>query len=298
MTKTRIALLGGDNRELILLESLMKNSDYEVFCYGQPAELLPSGLLPSESLAATLKNADILILPLAGVSQYGMVFNVFGQLLKLDADDLSLMSEKAAVISGMASKYLKDICKSTGKTLITTVETDAIAVPNSIPTAEAAISLAIKNSAETINGSKSLIIGYGRVGQALACRMRALGSDTEITNRGEALCQKAQQDGFTLIAWNRFDKALGEYDYIFNTVPALVLPAKALRNIRKNTLVMDLASSPGGVDFDAARDMGLNAMQALGLPGKFSPVSAGKILAAVYPHIIDDFISKGAAQHG
>jgi len=298
MTKTKIALLGGDNRELILLAALMKNSDYEVFCYGQPAELLPSGLQPREGMSAVLKGADILILPLAGVSQYGMVFNVFGQLLKLDADHLSLMAERSAVISGMASSYLKEICRLSGRKLITTVETDAIAVPNSIPTAEAAISLAIKNSAETINGSKSLIIGYGRVGQALACRMRALGSETEITNRGEALCQKAQQDGFTVIVWNQFDKFLDEYDYIFNTVPALVLPAKALRNVKKSTLVMDLASAPGGIDFDAARDMGLNAIQALGLPGKFSPVSAGKILAAVYPHIIDDFMSKGAEQHG
>ena len=297
MSKIRIALLGGDNRELILLCALMDNKNYEVRCYGQPSELLPEGLIPSASLQDALKGADILILPMAGVSAYGMIFNVFGQLLKLGSEDLVLMSERAAVISGIAGAYLKSICQEAGKTLITTAETDAIAVPNSIPTAEAAISLAIKNSEETINGSKSLIIGYGRIGQALACRLRALGSDTEITNRGEALKQKASGDGFTVIDWQDYDKRLSEYDYIFNTVPAMVLPYKALRRVRKNTLVMDLASLPGGVDFKAALELGLNAIQALGLPGKFSPVSAGKILAAVYPHLIDDFINRGESKN-
>ena len=185
---------------------------------------------------------------------------------------------------------MRSICMESGKILFTTAETDDIAVPNSIPTAEGAISLAIKNSAETINGSRTLIVGYGRVGQALACRMKALGSEVEIVNRGELLREKAVQDGYTVLIWQGFIKKLGTYDYIFNTVPALVLPASALGFVRKGSLLMELASAPGGIDMKAALEMGLNVIQASGLPGKFSPVSAGKILAAAYPRFIDDFM--------
>jgi dipicolinate synthase subunit A len=36
---------------------------------------------------------------------------------------------------------------------------------------------------------------------------------------------------------------------------------------------------PGGVDFAAAKERGINAIWALSLPGKYAPETAGKIIA-------------------
>ncbi len=45
--------------------------------------------------------------------------------------------------------------------------------------------------------------------------------------------------------------------------------------MKKSALCIDLASKPGGVDFGAAEDLGIQTIWALGLPGKVAPESAG-----------------------
>jgi dipicolinate synthase subunit A len=92
------------------------------------------------------------------------------------------------------------------------------------------------------------------------------------------------------------DQALREADCIFNTVPSMVLPRERLMLLRPGTLVIDLASSPGGVDFEAAKQLGLEAILALGLPGKVAPVSAGRILARHIPALIAGLVAGHSGQ--
>ena len=43
-------------------------------------------------------------------------------------------------------------------------------------------------------------------------------------------------------------------------------------------MLIDLASKPGGVDFSAAKELGIHAVQALSLPGKTAPRAAAEII--------------------
>ena len=63
-----------------------------------------------------------------------------------------------------------------------------------------------------------------------------------------------------------------------------------LENMAKHTVIIDLASPPGGTDFALATEMGIKTIHALGLPGKVAPVTAGRILAAFYPALLADLI--------
>lgn len=74
---------------------------------------------------------------------------------------------------------------------------------------------------------------------------------------------------------------------LFNTVPQTVIGRKELAGA-KDSLIIDLASKPGGVDFDAARDLGVKVIWALGLPGKVAPVSAGKIIKKSILNILSE----------
>ena len=71
---------------------------------------------------------------------------------------------------------------------------------------------------------------------------------------------------------------IGEYDAVFNTVPERIIDEKVLDNVNKNTLIVDLASKPGGVDFNSAKEKKIKVVWALSLPGKVAPVSAGRII--------------------
>ena len=46
----------------------------------------------------------------------------------------------------------------------------------------------------------------------------------------------------------------------------------------RKILLIDLSSVPGGIDFGAAKDIGIKAVWALSLPGKYAPETAGSII--------------------
>jgi dipicolinate synthase subunit A len=53
-------------------------------------------------------------------------------------------------------------------------------------------------------------------------------------------------------------------------------------------VVIDIASAPGGVDFEAAKQLGIAAKLCPGLPGKYSPRSAGEAAAQVARIILEE----------
>ncbi|MGM9936476.1 MAG: dipicolinate synthase subunit DpsA, partial [Candidatus Ornithomonoglobus sp.] len=74
----------------------------------------------------------------------------------------------------------------------------------------------------------------------------------------------------------------------FNTVPALILTGEVLEKVRQDTLIIDLASKPGGIDFDAAAELGLRVIWALSLPGRVAPVTAGIIIKDTITNILSE----------
>ena len=72
---------------------------------------------------------------------------------------------------------------------------------------------------------------------------------------------------------------LHDGDTVVNTVPAQVLSAEVLARLRPESLIVDLASRPGGTDFEAARRLGHRAIHALSLPAACAPETAGEAVA-------------------
>ena len=61
-----------------------------------------------------------------------------------------------------------------------------------------------------------------------------------------------------------------------------------MSEIQKESLIIDLASKPGGVDFESAKKANLNVIWALSLPGKTAPVTAGEILCKTAINILSE----------
>ena len=79
---------------------------------------------------------------------------------------------------------------------------------------------------------------------------------------------------------------LAQYDCIFSTVPAPVFRAEHLAAMRPDCLIIDLASSPGGLPADTAPFDAPVYLPAPGLPGKAAPATAAALL---YDHILAAF---------
>ena len=89
------------------------------------------------------------------------------------------------------------------------------------------------------------------------------------------------------------DASAGDLDVLINTVPHRIITAEVISHMEKDALIVDLASMPGGVDFDFARDAEICAIHALALPGKYSPKTAGAIVGETVLSLLSNETYRG-----
>jgi len=140
----------------------------------------------------------------------------------------------------------------------------------------------------TIWESDFLVLGYGRIGRAVARRLDLLGGHTTVAARNAVQRANARCAGHRAAPLDRLPVLLAKHDTVINTIPAPVLPRKMLEKLPRGALVIDLASLPGGTDFDAAEALGIRAEHALALPGKCAPDTAGALIAQTVLTILQE----------
>ena len=59
--------------------------------------------------------------------------------------------------------------------------------------------------------------------------------------------------------------------------------------MKENVLLIDLASSPGGINTDDANEMNLKFVWALALPGKVAPVTSAEFIKKTIYDVIEDY---------
>lgn len=165
---------------------------------------------------------------------------------------------------------------------------EELAVRNAVPTAEGCIALLLTRRTRTLWGAPVLVTGYGRVGQAAALRLTALGARVTVAARSGAQRALAASQGAEAVPLAGLAGAAAGVDAVVNTIPAPVLTRPVLAALQPRSLIVDLASAPGGTDFDAAAALGHTALLASGLPARCAPDSAGEYLAGTVLEIIKE----------
>lgn len=193
-------------------------------------------------------------------------------------DDVTNFAPDSVVFSREISEKTAELLKAKNIAFFDYNKDENFLVKNAELTAEGALAHLIMNTNISLENTKTLILGYGRVGKAVAKLLKQNGVYVAVAaRRKEArdnaleLCNKAySMDGFLT--------ELSSFTAIVNTVPDKILQGDILEHIDKECFILDLASLPGGVDYPAAKEMGLNIMHALGVPGKIAPESAAKCI--------------------
>lgn len=168
--------------------------------------------------------------------------------------------------------------------IIEYMKQDSVAYKNAVATAEGAVAEAIIRSTVNLCGSSSLVLGYGRCGKVLADRLARMYSLVTVMERKKALRAEAEANGCRTVEFSILSFLQREgrkYDYVFNTVPAMVLDSRCLSMLNRNVTIIDIASKPGGVDYEYCKIHHINAVNALGLPGKYAPKTSAEILLEV-----------------
>ena len=219
------------------------------------------------------KEADYIIAPIP-FSRDGIYINT--ECIKCD-EFVSDIKGKT-LFSGSILPDIKNSLNENNICFYDLMEEDDVAILNAIPTAEGAIFEAIKNSVTTLNGSNSLVLGYGRIGKVLSNMLKGMGANVFCEARKKKDFAYISAYGYNVVHLEDLEKVIGNMDYIFNTIPVKILNKSYLEKVKEDVVIIDLASNPGGVDFEEAKRKNLNVTWALSLPSKVAPKTAGLYL--------------------
>ena len=280
----RVSVIGGDLRQLTLAELLTKDG-YDVKVIGFGENSMSSKYRTAKDINEA-SNSDIIILPMPVTLDYKTVNTPFEQKSIKLADLAGVVKKGALVLGGRITKDVFELFKN--NKCIDYYTREELMIKNAVPTAEGAIEIAMCETAITLNDSKCLVIGYGRIGKVLAKLLQSLGSDVYVSARKYSDLAWIDVNGYKSVHNDNLKSVANNFDVIFNTAPALILDEDILKTISSDCVVIDLASKPGGVDFEKARDLGLKVIWALSLPGKCAPLSSGKIIKETILNILHE----------
>lgn len=271
-----IGIFNGDKRQVYMAISLL-NKGYLVYTYKLQEQILHKNHIAVNSIDELITFCKVLIGPIPlTLNDITLPKDIFYN--QGGATFCNMLTNEHILIAGKIPTDILDICKKKEIICYDLLENETIAVLNAIATAEATIMEAIRNSDENLHGSNCLVLGYGRCGKVLASKLKGLDAKVTVAARNENSLVYAKVAGLSTIFLNEIKSDIEDFQYIFNTIPFLILDKECLSNVSPDVVIIDIASAPGGVDFEYAKDHGINAKLYLGLPGKFAPKTSAEIL--------------------
>lgn len=269
-----IAVIGGDLRIVKLAEMLEKEGyDINTYCMEKASEITNK----SDSLQECIKNADIVIGPLP-LSSSGEYINSPFSDNKLTINELLNNLSGKTFIAGAIKQEVYDKANEIGINLLDIMKREELAVLNAISTAEGAIQIAINETPKNLHGNNVLVLGFGRIGKVLSKMLDGIGSKVACEARKAADLAWIKAYGYEPINLVELKQNLSRFDIIINTIPFVVLDKEMLQEVKKDALIIDLASNPGGVDKKAVKELGIKFNWALSLPGKVSPLTSAEFM--------------------
>lgn len=283
LSNHNILVIGGDERYVEVIQQLKSNGVKIQVC---GFEKLPQQM---DVLHTTLENVDFrkldaILLPVSGTNEQGKI-----ELAPFSKNDLLLTEqmikqtpEHCTIYTGISGAFLDWLAERTGRTLVRLFKRDDMAILNSIPTAEGTLEIAMRETDTMIHGSNVLVLGFGRVGVTVAHLFQNVGAHVGVSARKASDLARCTEMRMSPVKFEDLFNEVDSYDLIINTIPHQVIDSQILAFINSSTLIIDLASAPGGVDFKKAQEKGIKAIHALGLPGKVAPKSAGRLISDVF----------------
>ena len=273
------AIIGGDLR-IIKLAKMLAEEGNTIYTYGiEKAEELKSvtNIIFCEKLKHAIQNTEVVIGPIP-FSSNGKDINTPFSDNKVTIDELLNEIEGKTFIAGSIKQEVIEKANGRNITILDIIKREELSVLNAISTAEGAIQIAINETPKNLHGNNVLVMGFGRIGKVLAKMLDGIGAKVACEARKTTDLAWIKAYGYEPINLIELKEKISKYDIIINTIPFIVLDKEMLQEVKKDALIIDLASNPGGVDRVAIKELGIKFNWALSLPGKVSPVTSAEFM--------------------
>ncbi len=284
-----ITVVGGDLRIVKLIEMLDKDG-YKVYTYGlenseeilnlERVELCPT-------LDEAIQSSKVVIGPVPLSSDKKRLSTPFGR-NNVELEDFFEALKGKYLIAGNIGTKEKEQLDNNNIQFTDLLKREEFSVLNTIATAEGTIQIAMEETQRTVHGTNVLVMGFGRIGKVLAKMLDGIGAKVYCEARKDEDISWIKAYGYNPIHLNDLDENLSKFDIIINTIPFQLLVGDRLDLIKKEAIIIDLASNPGGIDRKAAREKGLKIIWALSLPAKVAPLTSAEFIKETLYHVLKE----------
>jgi dipicolinate synthase subunit A len=258
-TGIRVLVLRSEGRDQRVAEEIRRR--------GGQVSLLDPRTEPVAAGLARLDHETWLVGPVGGIGPNGIV--------PTDAGTVVVPPDLAARAIGVAAGSIDPTwARAAGTRTVPYREHPVFAWANAVPTAEGALHWALTASPAVLLGMAVAVAGYGRVGQVLADRLRAVGARVVVLSADPVERARARAFGFEA---RPLATGGSPVTLLFNTVPVPVLEAETVAGLAPKA-VLDLASYPGGFTADAQAFLGTRLERRPGLPADIAPDTAASVV--------------------
>ncbi|MBM6803695.1 dipicolinate synthase [Mediterraneibacter glycyrrhizinilyticus] len=273
----KIAVIGGDKRQVYLARILAKKG-YEVAVYGLCERVHDERIREATSVKEALKEVDAAVGPVPFIRS-GKITGTY-EIPDMNVEMLfDELPENAVFFAGNIPSEVRRYAEGKGLRACDMMIDELVAARNAVATAEGAVAEAIARSPVNLTKSRCLVLGYGRCGRMLMRLLKSFFCKVIVSEKDNTRAADAFVLADGIVSEAELTDAVGNVDFIFNTVPERILSEERLRHVGKNTWILDIASAPGGVDYRATEALSVNAVLLPGLPGRYAPASSAEILA-------------------
>ncbi len=270
-----IAVIGGDLR-IVKLVAMLQKEGYRIKTYAleKATEIQDT---KTNSIQECVEGTDIVLGPLP-LSSNGQLVNTPFSSEKIQVEELVNQIAGKTFIAGSIKQEVYQMAEDKDITVLDIVKREELAVLNAISTAEGAIQIAINETPRNLHGNSVLVLGFGRIGKVLSKMLDGIGARVACEARKTTDLAWIKAYGYEPINLIDLKENLNRFDIIINTIPYIVLNKEMLQEVKKDALIIDLASNPGGVDKQAVKELEIKFNWALSLPGKVSPVTSAEFM--------------------
>lgn len=280
-----IAVIGGDKRQSYICK-LLGRKGFQVISLGvELAEEDIENVTIANTLDQIMEICHVIIGPIPFTRDGIHIYSEINSDISLE-EFVTLIHKNHIILGGNINSLIVDAVKYENANYFDFMKDDSIAIKNAVATAEGSILEAIRLSDINLCDSKCLVLGYGRCAKVLAESLKALKADVTIAARSKEQRSEAETKGLKAISLEETPKQLFEFDFIFNSIPSMIITPLWLSECKQEVVIIDIASKPGGTDFEECKKLGIKAVLALGLPGKYSPKTSAEILVQSIGHLL------------
>jgi len=276
MDHCRIAVLGGDRRELHIAE-LLREEGHDVALFSSAStdgSSLPNAASPGDAV----RGAQWIVCPSPGLGDGDVVYSP-GSTDRVVLDRSLLSGSDAAnggLVLGRATPTVAAAAARLDIAVFEMKDDRSLAISNGTSVAEAVIELLVGMTDRLLREHRFLVVGYGATGAPITDYLLDACCPVTVACRSAAQRARAEQRGASSVAYDVRADAMTGADIVINTVPDVEAVPSEMLSTLVGARIIDIASPPGGMDHDRATEIGLDLTWARGLAGRRAPLSVGE----------------------